>query len=254
MYKRIIPSVLIQNGNAVKGKQFNSSRQACDVISYMQTLSHKNADEICLINLDRTLSKSTISILELIMNNISCPLSYSGGIRSKKDVQLLSSLGVDRFIIGSLAYKSSNYLILEEIFDLVGSAALSVSVDILEEHNKFYQLNHDNFSFEEINLIEHIISLIELGFSEVVLTSINNDGMMNGLPNYFEKLLEAIPNKRKLVLAGGIGKVEDVCKWLRYDSVAAIMIGSALIYSKSTISDFHNHGISQEINLRPQKN
>ena len=251
MYKRIIPSVLIQNGNAVKGKQFNSSRQACDVISYIKTLSHKNADEICLINLDRNLCSTTLSILELIMNNVSCPLSYSGGIRTKNDISILSSLGVDRFIIGSLAYKPTNNIILEEIFNLVGSAALSVSVDILEEDNKFYQLNHDNSSFIEIDLLDHINNLINIGFSEIILTSINNDGMMNGLPSYFENLVTSINNFRKLVLAGGIGKVDDICKWLKYDSVSALMIGSALIYSKLTISDYHNHGIKNKINLRP---
>ena len=251
MYKRIIPSVLIQNGNAVKGKQFNSSRQACDVISYMQTLSHKNADEICLINLDRTLSESTISTLKLVMDNISCPLSYSGGIRSIDDISVLSNLGVDRFIIGSLAYKGKKDKLLSQIFDLVGSAALSVSVDILMEDNKFYQLNHDQFSFDEVNMREHIENLIDMGFSEIIITSINNDGMMNGIPEYFDKLIGSISNTKKLVLSGGIGKVDDICNWLKYDSVAAVMIGSALIYTKLTISDFHDYGISNKINLRP---
>ena len=251
MYKRIIPSVLIQNGIAVKGRQFNSSRQACDVVSYLQTLSHKNADEICLINLDRKLSSSSLSTLDLIMKNISCPLSYSGGIRSKDDITTLSKLGVDRFIIGSLAYNDKKNDNLREIFNLVGAAALSVSLDILEEDGKFYYLNHDNLNFVEINLVEKIKRLNDIGFSEIILTSINNDGLMNGLPDYFEIILEQLNLKNKLVLSGGIGKVDDMCKWLKIKSVAAVMIGSALIYSKLTISDFHSYGISKELNLRP---
>lgn len=251
MYKRIIPSVLIRNGNAVKGKQFNSSRQACDVISYLQTLSHKNADEICLINLDRKLSSNSLSTLDLITKNISCPLSYSGGIRSKEDIQQLSRLGVDRFIIGSLAYDDKKNDILSEIFDLVGAAALSVSIDVLEEDGKFYHLNHDNLDFIQINLIEKIKKLNDIGFSEIIITSINNDGLMIGLPSYFENFLEKVNIKNKLVFSGGIGGVEDIYRWLKNDSVAAVMIGSALIYSKLTISDFHLYGISKKINLRP---
>tara|TARA_B100000886_G_C20402072_1_gene483037 strand:- start:298 stop:1056 length:759 start_codon:yes stop_codon:yes gene_type:complete len=250
MYKRIIPSVLLKNGNAVKGKQFNSWRQACDVISYTKTLSHKMADEINIINLDRNISQTTTSIIKLISENISCPLSYGGGIRDEADIKKLNKLSIDRYILGSLSYSAEDRNKLTRIFDLVGNAALSSSIDLFEENGNFYRLDHDLNDFHKINVPDYINYQIELGFSEVIITSINGDGLMKNIENCFHDFLTKINCKNKLVIAGGIGKPSDIVEWLEIDSVVAVMIGSALIYSRFTISDFHNEGLRKGLRLR----
>ena len=250
MFKRIIPSVLLKNGNAVKGKQFNSWRQACDVISYTKTLSHKMADEICILNLDREISSSTISILKLISSNISCPLSYGGGIRDKNDIMTLNKLSVDRFILGSLSYSIKNKKKLTEIIELVGSAALSSSVDLYEEEGIFYKLDHDLNDFVRLDIQDYITQQIEMGFSEVVITSINCDGLMKNIDKNFHSFLSRINYSNKIVVAGGVGSPNHIIEWLEIDSVVGIMIGSSLIYSRFTIDDYHKDGINKGINLR----
>ena len=73
---------------------------------------------------------------------------------------------------------------------------------------------------------------------------------MLGIPSIYEEILSKINYPRKIVIAGGIGKTEDIKRFLEFDSVVGIMIGSALIYSRLTISDFHKYGLECGLPLR----
>ena len=89
-----------------------------------------------------------------------------------------------------------------------------------------------------------------MGFSEVVITSINSDGLMNNIDKNFHKFLSTINYSNKIIVAGGIGSPSHIFEWLAIDSVVGIMIGSSLIYSRFTIDDYHKNGIKNGINLR----
>ena len=168
------------------------------MLFHIQKLLAIKADEICILNLDRNISSTLISILSNISSNISCPLSYGGGIKNSEDIKMLSNLSIDRFIIGSSCYQAISNNNINSMINLVGSAALSASIDILEEEGNFYMLDHNNNDFIKVNLIEHVTKLIEIGFSEIIITSINNDGLMNGVPNIYENILSKIKYQEKL--------------------------------------------------------
>lgn len=247
-YKRIIPSVLLRQGNAIKGKQFNSWRAACDFDSYMNTLNIKQADEIVVLTIDSSPLSESLSRLKKTLQRIYSPIAYGGGIRSSSDISLLMDSGVDRLILGNLI--TSNPDSVKSIISTIGSQACIASINVIQHENEFYLYNPTQRTMDPVSVYDFLSHVFELGFSEAVLTSVNHDGLQGGCSMPLLDTLDAFHTDTKILFSGGIGSPADAVPILLHPAISGVLVGSSLIYSRYTLHDYHTHCVSAGCNVR----
>lgn len=180
--KRIIPVQLLLNDRLVKTVQFDSYRDVGNPITSSKVYSSQDADELVFLNIDRT-SRSIEPLLRLIKNVAEVcfmPLALGGGItRFQEAVKLIQS-GADKVVLNSICY--SDFTIIQRIADNLGSQAIVASIDARWEPGKGdYQLySNCGRNMQYISLEEHIQNVIKCGAGEILINSIDRDGMMNG--------------------------------------------------------------------------
>ena len=223
--KRIIPVELLINGRLVKTVEFDGFRDVGDPLKSSQVYSDQDADELIFLNIDRNNRnvKETANYLKKITQKCFMPIAVGGRIRTIEDAQLLFNSGADKIIINTAAY--SNVSLLIEIINRWGGQSLVISIDAFQLPDKQYIVKSEcGMKNERISLIEHIKLMSNIGVGEIMINSINNDGVMNG---YDLTLLKLILKtcRTPLIVCGGAGCFLDLKNALEL-GVSAVACGS----------------------------
>ncbi|QCI19222.1 1-(5-phosphoribosyl)-5-[(5-phosphoribosylamino)methylideneamino]imidazole-4-carboxamide isomerase [Buchnera aphidicola] len=236
----IIPAIdLINNkvvrlfqGNYKKKKIYDLSAQ--DLIRLYDT---KNVSIIHIVDLDAASNpnKRQTKKIKTLLKNLNTPVQIGGGIRSKKNIEELLSIGAKRIVIGSSAIthpeKFTNWI------KEYGSETIVLALDIIinDERKKFIKINgwkkKTNLVLEEV-----IQQFIKIGLKHVLCTDISKDGTLNG-PNF--TLYKEITKKFKTIhfqSSGGISKISDIIT-LKKTNVKGIIIGRSLLEKNFTLSE-----------------
>jgi cyclase len=178
--RRIIPIELLSAGRLIKTRVFSDSRDVGDPVKSSKVYSDQDADELVLLNIDRenrTVSNLT-SVLSRIAEHCFVPLTAGGGIVCTEDAASLFSVGVDKVVANSVAYRNPS--VVTDISTRYGQQAVVVSVDVRNEDGD-YALYSDCGRRREIpSLEEHIVNMIAAGAGEILVQSIDRDGTMVG--------------------------------------------------------------------------
>lgn len=207
--KRIIPVLLLKNGRMVKGKQFSSYRDTGDPVSQAKIYNAHNTDELVFLDIDAT-TKHTKTLVEIIKNvSKECfmPLSVGGGISSVDTASELINAGADKVIINSAAM--NNKELITKLSKKFGKQAVVVSIDLKKENGEYIIYTHSGVKKEEKQFLVHLEEMIDAGAGEVLINSINNDGMMQGYDLELLKLTLYNCNI-PIVICGGAGHFEDL--------------------------------------------
>lgn len=202
--KRIIPIQLISNHRLVKTVKFSTPRDVGDPVMSSKVYSDQDADELILLNIDRGKNSfdSFVSTVEKIAKECFVPLSVGGGIKSLSHVRQLFSAGADKVIINSITF--DNPQLIADISALAGTQAVVVGIDV-KLINEKYVLHSDGSKLaQSIPLSDHILRVIELGAGEIMIQSIDNDGLMQG---YDIKMIKNVVGQSSVpvIVAGGAG-------------------------------------------------
>lgn len=220
---RIIPVLSIQDGDLVKTIQFENPRYIGDPINTVKIFNDKGADELCILDITASKEKKipNFRLLEEIANEAFMPLSYGGGLTTLDQVKKIIRMGYEKVIFNSSFFTNSK--LISDTVDYLGSSGVVISLDVKKDlvgNYKFYLFDgtqRSNFSISDV-----INRLQELNVGEVILNSINHDGMMDG---YDFGLLELFGQSINvpLILLGGAKDVNDFrnAKMKGADSVAA---------------------------------
>ncbi len=203
--KRIIPVLLLKNGRMVKGKQFCNYRDTGEPKTAIRIYSAQDADELIFLNIDsQTTDKSSlIELLKIASKECFMPLSAGGGVDSVQDVRDFLLAGADKVVINTNSVLSPN--LIKKSAEIFGSQCIVGSIDYKKSNigsNKVY-INSGK-TMIDLDPISHAIHLESLGVGEIILNSIDRDGMMQG---YDIELAEEISTKISipLIVAGGAG-------------------------------------------------
>jgi cyclase len=203
--RRIIPVELLHQGRLVKTVAFGTFRDVGDPVKSSQVYSDQDADELILLNIDRENRdvNETVRYLRKITSKCFMPISVGGGIRTIEDAKVLFDAGADKVVVNSVAY--SDTAMLSAIVRRWGSQALVISVDVSRNSEGQYVLKSDCGRKEEkAGLIEHIKAMINFGAGEVLINSIDNDGVMNGYDCTLISLVRPVCSI-PLIICGGAG-------------------------------------------------
>lgn len=226
---RIIPVLLLKEGRMVKGKQFADYRDTGDPVSAAKIYNYQDADELVFIDIEASSSKSKdrrklYDLIEKVSEECFMPLTVGGGIDSIRDIKALLNSGADKVLINSAAVQNPS--LIKEASEIFGAQCIVVCIDV--------KLNGGNYSIythcskrkvEGLNLVDHIRQMERLGAGEIVINSIDRDGMMQG---YDLELLDLVKDNTVLpvIALGGAGDYDDLLDALNGPQVHAVACAS----------------------------
>ena len=230
---RIIPSLLIHKNGLVKTINFKDPKYIGDPINVVRIFNEKEVDELMLFDIDASVNQNepNYKTIENIASECRMPLWYGGGIKNVEQAKKIFSLGVEKVSISSAAISNPN--LIKEIVEKVGSQSMVVVLDVKKFDNNSYHIWINNGKKNtEISLIPFLKKIQDLGVGEIVINSIDNDGVMDGydlnlIDNVYSNI--SIP----LTILGGAGTLDDIKNIIKKYKIIGLGVGSLFIYKGS---------------------
>lgn len=208
---RIIPCLLIHQKGLVKTVKFKEPKYIGDPLNAVRIFNEKESDELLVLDIDATIEnrEPDYKMIEKLAAECKMPLCYGGGVKTVEQSQRIFALGVEKIAISSGAITRPE--LVSEMAMRVGSQSVVVVVDVKKTilSRKYEVYTHNGKKNTGKNPVKFAADLEKLGAGEIVINSINRDGMMTG---YDILLIESIWNNISLPVTalGGAGSLEDI--------------------------------------------
>ena len=248
---RIIPCLLVQNKGLVKTVQFSSPKYVGDPLNAVKIFNEKSVDELIVLDIDATIKQREPDYKMIANLAMECrmPLCYGGGINNKDQALRIFELGVEKIAISSAALE--NPKIVSEIAGIVGNQSVIVVLDVKKKKfSKGYNLyTHNGKQKADSNPVEIARKVETLGCGEIVINSIDHDGVMKG---YDKKIINEIRNAISIPMTvlGGAGTLDDIGGMIREHGIIGVAAGSLFVFKgkyKAVLINYPN--ITEKENL-----
>ena len=202
--KRIIPVLLLKNGRMVKGVQFDSYRDTGDAVSASRIYNAQYADELMFIDIEASGSGrgALLHVIEEVSEECFMPLTVGGGVRNCDDIQQFLRAGADKVLITTAATES--YEVVQQGAEMFGAQCIVAGVDVRAVDGQYRVFSHCGETMTELDLITHIEALQDAGAGELLITSIDRDGGMEGYDLELFKQVQSV-SRVPVIVNGGAG-------------------------------------------------
>lgn len=206
--KRIIPCLDVKNGRVVKGVNFEGLNDVSDPVTLAEFYSDSGADELVFYDITASSDGRKIftDILAKAASNVFIPLTVGGGISTLADFDRVLKCGADKVSVNSGAINNPD--IIESAAKLYGSQCVVLSVDAKRVGGSFHVFAKGGRVDTGLDALEWIKRGEESGAGEIVLNSIDTDGVKSGFDLEMLKAVSDIVNI-PVIASGGAGKMED---------------------------------------------
>ena len=226
---RTIPILLLRNKGLVKTVQFGKTKYIGDPINAVKLFNDKEVDELVFLDIDASKEgkKPDFEYIQSIASECFMPLGYGGGITTMNDIAILFSIGVEKVILNSNVL--INFNLIKEASSTYGNQSIVVSVDVQKNLFGKYQLfSHAKIKHRPIDLFQFVKDAQDAGAGEIIVNSVDKDGMMTG---YDLKLIQRLSSSLSvpLVAAGGAGNLNHFREAVDAGA-SAVAAGSLFIY------------------------
>jgi len=227
---RIIPSLLIHDNGLVKTVNFKNPKYVGDPINAVKIFNEKVVDELAIFDIDATLlgKEPNYSLIERLASQSMMPLCYGGGVKTVEQAQRIFSLGIEKIALSSAVLH--NPKLITEISDRVGSQSVIVVLDVKKKLLGGYEVyTHNGKKATGINPFKFVEEAQKLGAGEIVVNSIDRDGVMKG---YDLDLIAKVREKISLPMTvlGGGGSLNDIEKVIDQHGVIGVAAGSLFVF------------------------
>ncbi|MBT3865415.1 imidazole glycerol phosphate synthase subunit HisF [Candidatus Peregrinibacteria bacterium] len=247
--KRIIPCMDIKEGRVVKGTNFINLKDAGDPVELGKFYSDMGADELIFLDIMATVEKrdTLYELVRRISENINIPFTVGGGINTLEDIKILLQNGADKISIGSKAAKNPNFV--KEASQKFGSQCIVISVDPKKIDGKWKLFIKGGRENTNIDAIEFAKQMEQSGAGELLVNSLDRDGMKNG---YDIPLLKAITSAVNIpvIASSGAGSKEDFLEAFEEANVDAALAASLFHYGEIQIPDLKKYLAKKNITIR----
>lgn len=248
--KRIIPCLDVRDGRVVKGVNFKGLMDVSDPVSLADYYSRSGADELVFYDITASAEGRTIfaDVLRRTAEKVFIPLTVGGGISTIEDFDRVLRCGADKVSINSGAL--SNPSLISEGAMRYGSQCVVLSVDVKRVDGRYHVFKKGGKEDTGLDALEWIRRGVENGAGELVINSIDTDGVRKG---FDEPLLRAVSDITDvpLIASGGAGCVSDFVSLFRNnDRVDAALAASIFHYRDVLIPDLKEKLKAEGINVR----
>lgn len=245
--KRIIPCLDVRNGRVVKGVNFEGLSDVSSPVALAQFYSDCGADELVFYDITASAEgrKLFSDILAETASKVFIPLTVGGGINTLDDFDRVLKCGADKVSVNSGAIR--NPQLIEEAAKRYGSQCVVLSADVKRVDGVFRVFAKGGRENTGMEAIEWIRSGVERGAGEIVLNSIDTDGVKKGFDlKMLQKVCDVV--QVPVIASGGAGCIEDfITLFQSLPQVDAGLAASIFHFGEVAISDLkqamHRHGI-----------
>jgi len=206
--KRIIPCLDVKNGRVVKGVQFEGLSDVSSPVALAEYYSNAGADELVFYDITASFEQRQLftDILTEVASKIFIPLTVGGGINTVDDFDRVLKCGADKVSVNSGAIKNPD--LIKEAALKYGDQCVVLSCDIKRVDGEFRLFAKGGREDTGINAIEWIKKGVSNGAGEIVVNSIDTDGVKNGFDIEMLKAVCDVVNV-PVIASGGAGCSED---------------------------------------------
>lgn len=227
---RIIPSLLIQDNGLVKTVNFKNPKYVGDPINAVKIFNEKSVDELSIFDIDATVKglEPNYSLIERIANQSRMPLCYGGGVKTVEQAQRIFGLGIEKIALSSSVLQ--NPQLITAIAERVGAQSVIVVLDVKKKLFGGYDVyTHNGKKATGVNPFKFIEEAHRLGAGEIVINSIDQDGVMKG---FDMALIDKAREKSSLPMTvlGGAGNLEDIRKVIDKHKIIGVAAGSLFVF------------------------
>ena len=204
--KRIIPCLDVKDGRVVKGVNFVGLVDAGDPVEIAKRYNEEGADELCFLDITASyLERDTIvDVVERVARELFIPLTVGGGIRTIDDISRLLNVGCDKISLNSAAIKNPN--LIDEAANKFGSQCVVVAIDAKKTGEGYSVFINGGRLDTGKDALAWAKEAQERGAGEILLTSMDCDGVKNGFELNLTRIFSALDIP--VIASGGAGKME----------------------------------------------
>jgi len=249
---RIIPCLLIENQGLVKTIKFTKSRYLGDPINAVKIFNGKGVDELCILDILATKEKREpdFNYLRDIASEAFMPLSYGGGITNLEQIKKIFFIGYEKVIINTSFIYNPN--IIKEASEYAGKQSIVVSIDSKKDFmGKYVCYTNGGKTKTKHEPVELAKIAESLGAGEILLNSINKDGVMQG---YDLKLIKEVTDAVSIpvIAVGGAKDISDLKRAINEGKAHAVAAASMFVYygkQKAVLITFPDEKELEEIGI-----
>lgn len=247
--KRIIPCLDVKNGKVVKGINFQGLREVGEPPAMAVEYERQGADEITFLDITASLEtrQTMLDIVSETASNLFVPLTVGGGIRCLEDMRDALNAGADKVSVNSAAVKNPE--IIGECAESFGRQCVVVAVDAKRVDDHWEVFTHGGTRGTGIDAVEWAKRAEDLGAGEILLTSMDTDGVKNG---YDIPLTSAVADEVSIpvIASGGCGSVEHIYDVFAQTGASAALAASIFHYNEYTVGEVKQYLRDRGITVR----
>ncbi|WP_309640421.1 imidazole glycerol phosphate synthase cyclase subunit [Flavobacterium sp.] len=243
---RIIPILTFNGFGLVKTKNFSNPRMVGNPVQSARVYNSRGVDELVFLDIFASHQKRKINLklVAEVIKECYMPVAIGGGIESIDDINNLLKIGADKVIIKTKALEDKNFI--KEAVSFFGSQCISIAVDATLTPNGYMIHNKLNL---EITLGQFISDMIACNVGELVVNSVDKDGLMNGFDIELMHQVESL-TKIPIIAVGGGGKMEHYVNLFTNTKVKAVGSASIFHFTQFTPLDIKNELLKINIPVR----
>jgi cyclase len=245
--KRIIPCLDVANGRVVKGINFVDLRDAGDPVELAARYNEQGADELVFLDVAATVENRT-TLVELVARTareVFIPLTVGGGIRSVDDAKAVIRAGADKVSINSAAVWRPE--LIRELSEEFGCQAVVLAIDARRDGEMWRVFTKGGRQAEELDVIEWAQQAEQLGAGEILLTSMDTDGVQTGFDIALTSAVRSAV-RVPVIASGGAGALEDFSTILKVSDAA--LAASVFHFGTLSIAEVKAHVAQSGIAVR----
>ena len=243
--KRIIPCLDVNDGRTVKGINFVDLKEVGDPVELGAHYAADGADELVYLDISATFEgrRTFTSLVERIADRINIPFTVGGGISSLDDAARLLDAGADKISVNSAAIARPE--LISEIAGRYGNQFVVIAIDAkLAADGRWMATTHGGRKLTDRELFEWAHEAQERGAGELLLTSMEHDGVRQGYPcDLFAQITGSL--KIPVIASGGAGSIDDIAEVFEKGHADAALAASIFHYGTYTVKE-----VKEELNRR----
>ncbi len=248
--KRIIPCLDVKDGRVVKGVNFEGLADVSSPVSLARYYSDSGADELVFYDITASAEGRALftDVLRQVASEIFIPLTVGGGINTVSDFDRVLKCGADKVSVNSGAIRNPS--LIEEAAKLYGNQCVVLSADIKRVDGVFRVFAKGGRENTGMEAIEWIRRCVDMGAGEVVVNSIDTDGVKRGFDIEMLKAVCKAVNV-PVIASGGAGSVNDfISLFKEIPDIDAGLAASVFHFGEIAIPDLKGELAKNNINVR----
>lgn len=248
--KRIIPCLDVRSGRVVKGTNFEGIRDVADPVEMARMYNAAGADELVFYDITASFEGRALftDILTRVASEVFIPLTVGGGINSLEDFDRVLKCGADKVSVNSGAIRNPE--LIRQAAEKYGNQCVVLSVDAARVDGTYRVFAKGGRENTGMDAVEWIREGVERGAGEVVLNSIDTDGVKQGFDLPMLKAVCEVVDV-PVIASGGAGCIQDfVTLFQEIPTVSAGLAASIFHFGEVAIPDLKKELKKNDISVR----